>query len=140
MPSVRYNFPIKSKVRVGRLIQYPFVSCYLADDTAAQAFATWLESKLANEAQVGITRVVLEGQEGEIQTPANITDTEDKQMILHMTGNPKKKVFLTIPGCKCGADLSSISTLGVTDDAGNAMTKVLDQKVLGKNVIAGGPY
>lgn len=140
MAVARYNFSIKAKVRVGRLIDYPFCTAYFDDagDTDAKAFATYLESKLANEAKVGVSKIVVEGAEGEIATPADIKDTEDRQFILCNSTDKNKRFLLTIPGLLHASTTGDIGTKSLLYPDGTALDKTVQVKSLGKNVIAGG--
>lgn len=139
MATKRYNFAIHGKVKVGRLINYPFVTAFFddaSDDAKAKAFATWLESILANYAKCGITKVIKEGLEGEIPDPNTLTDTHDVQLFMSNVSDPNKRYLVTIPGVAPTAAYDEIKTKDLLYPDGSALDNVAKTAILAKNVIA----
>ena len=114
MANARYNFAIKVKPKVGRLQGLPFTTAWFVDDTAAMAFATWLETHLANYAKVSVSKVIHEpaAESWEIPKTHTLTDTEDVGVVMYNeAAGQKKRFYVTIPGIKKGEDISDINTL-----------------------------
>lgn len=143
MAASRYNLSIHPKVRVGRLIGFAFITGYWQQDAQAIQFAQWIEPCLANYATISVSKVIREAGSNEIPAEHQIEDTEDVKLVLENADNSSLKNFLTLPGLKPGSDLSGITDGArcMSDAAGaNFFNKLASKSVLGRNVIAGGPY
>lgn len=136
----RYNFSIKTKCKVGRLINLPFCTAYFADDAAAILFKDYLLTKLANYAKVSVSKVIFEptDESWEIPSTHTLNDTEDVRAVLYLSTDKKKRFLVTIPGIKAGIDMSDIkdNSLQYYDEA-VTLDKQQPPMVLQKNVIEG---
>lgn len=147
MASKRYNFNIKSKIKMGRMQDKPFFVGYFAEDdndAAAIAFAAAVQAKLGNKAAIGITKSVQEVTEADVELPASYAaqDTYDVSIVYNNSTNQSSRYFQLIPGVKDGEQDAIAATLAALETLKNENDVLMDRaytsKHSGKNVVTGG--
>lgn len=137
MAVARYNMPIRSKVKVGRMKSFPCVVGYFASDLEAEAARVYIQSLMANYASVGLTKTLVQNNEGELADPPSVNDTFDIQLILGSSVNGDVRQLTTIPGANSDINATVFLALGWHSSAGTACDVISKKRIDTYNVIAG---
>ena len=133
----RYNMPIRSKIKVGRMKSFPCVVGYFNSDIEAEAARVYIQSLMANYASVGLTKTLVQNNEGELADPPSINDTFDIQLILGNSTNADVRQLTTIPGANTDISPTLFLALGWHSAAGTACDVISKKRIDTYNVVAG---
>lgn len=104
MAATKYSLPIQCKVKVGKMVKFPCVIGYFANDDDAESARSMLEAMLGNFAKVGLNKtIVAVGNEEIGALPMDtVEDVIDANVACYHNDSGKKKGYLSIqiPGLK----------------------------------------
>lgn len=146
----KYNFGIRSKVKVGRIQKRPYLIAFFENNNDALDFAATYEQFLANKAKMSVTVSMVAIGNEEITPNIELEDTKDFQVMAkykHPTAAEydSETERIVIPGLKTSVTEAEVKqmvlTMSTVDGQGNEQNynEIISIIPRVNNVVSGGP-